>query len=91
MPVIALAQLNRGVERRGDDAVPKPSDLRESGSLEQDADMVILIHRPEVNNPDHEMSGEASLILAKHRGGQLTTVPIYNQLYKAKFSNEGHM
>ena len=53
--------------------------------------MVILIHRPEVNNPDHETSGEASLILAKHRGGQLTTVPIYNQLYKAKFSNEGHM
>lgn len=91
VPVIALAQLNRGVERRGDDAVPKPSDLRESGSLEQDADMVILIHRPEVNNPDHETSGEASLILAKHRGGQLTTVPIYNQLYKAKFSNEGHM
>lgn len=91
VPVIALAQLNRGVEKRGEDAAPKPSDLRESGSLEQDADMVILIHRPDINNPDHRSAGEANLILAKHRGGQLATAPVYNQLYKAKFANEGHM
>lgn len=91
VPVIALAQLNRGVERRGDDAAPRPSDLRESGSLEQDADMVILIHRPDVNDPDHASSGEASLILAKHRGGRLTTATVYNQLRYGKFSNEGHL
>ncbi|MFS0140271.1 replicative DNA helicase [Corynebacterium striatum] len=85
IPVIALAQLNRGVEKRGDDAAPKPSDLRESGSLEQDADQIILIHRPDVNNPEHAKAGEADLILAKHRGGPLVTATVANQLRYAKF------
>lgn len=87
VPVIALAQLNRGVERRGEDAAPRPSDLRESGSLEQDADMVLLIHRPDVNNQEHEKSGEVDLILAKHRGGKLTTTTVANQLHYAKFTD----
>ena len=47
------------------------SDLRESGSIEQDADMVILLHREDMYNPDSERVGEADMIIAKHRGGQL--------------------
>ncbi|KAB3519210.1 replicative DNA helicase [Corynebacterium sp. zg254] len=87
VPVIAISQLNRGVENRGDDALPRVSDLRESGSLEQDADMVMLIHRPDSQNRDHERAGEADIILAKHRGGPIGTVTVAHQLQFSKFSD----
>ena len=87
VPVIAISQLNRGVESRGDDALPRISDLRESGSLEQDADMVMLINRPDATNRDHERAGEADIILAKHRGGPIGTVTVAHQLQYSKFSD----
>lgn len=87
VPIVAIAQLNRGVEMRGEDALPKASDLRESGSLEQDADIVLLIHRPDVSNRDHERAGEADLIIGKHRGGSVGTVTVAHQLHYSKFSN----
>lgn len=87
VPVVAISQLNRGVESRGDDALPRVSDLRESGSLEQDADMVMLINRPDSSNRDHERAGEADIILAKHRGGPIGTVTVAHQLQYSKFAD----
>ena len=87
VPVIAVAQLNRGVEMRGEDALPKASDLRESGSLEQDADIILLIHRPDSQNPDHARAGEADLIVAKHRGGSTGTINLAHQLHMSRFAN----
>src|SRR4029453_14062064 len=68
VPIIALSQLNRGPEQRSDKR-PMLSDLRESGSLEQDADMVILLHREDVYEKESARPGEADLIVAKHRNG----------------------
>ena len=65
VPVIAISQLNRGPEQRTDKR-PQMSDLRESGSIEQDADVVILLHR---DRSDPEREGEADVIVAKHRNG----------------------
>ena len=87
IPVIAISQFNREVEKRGDDARPKPSDLRESGSLEQDADLILLIHRPESQNKDHERAGEADIIVAKNRGGETGTVTVASQMHYSRFSN----
>ncbi len=67
VPVMALAQLNRGVELR-EDKRPKLADLRESGAIEQDADIVMFLHRPEMYNPE-DHPGEAEVIVAKHRNG----------------------
>ena len=67
VPVIALAQLNRGVELR-EDKRPRLADLRESGAIEQDADMVMFLHRPEVYKQG-DRPGEAELVIAKHRSG----------------------
>lgn len=86
VPVVAISQLNRGVEQRGEDAEPRVSDLRESGSLEQDADMVMLINRPDSSNRDHARAGEADIILAKHRGGPIGKVTVAHQLQYSKFS-----
>ncbi|WP_226358751.1 replicative DNA helicase [Pseudonocardia sp. ICBG601] len=86
VPVIALSQLNRGPEQRIDKR-PLLSDLRESGALEQDADIVILLHRPEVYDSDSDRAGEADLILAKHRGGPTITVTVAQQLHYSRFAD----
>ncbi len=79
IPIIALSQLSRAVEVRGGDKKPMLSDLRESGSIEQDADMVLFLYRPEYYgiNADEEgnsVQGVAEVIIAKHRNGSLDTV-----------------
>ena len=79
VPVIALSQLSRNVENRGGEKRPQLSDLRESGSIEQDADMVMFLYRPEYYKLTQTESGEttdglAEVIIAKHRNGSLDTV-----------------
>jgi replicative DNA helicase len=86
VPVIAISQLNRGPEQRTDKK-PMLSDLRESGSLEQDADMVILLNRPDAFERDDPRGGEADLILAKHRNGPTKTVTVAHQLHLSRFTN----
>jgi replicative DNA helicase len=86
VPVVAISQLNRGPEQRTDKR-PMLADLRESGSLEQDADMVILIHRPDAWERDDPRAGEADLILAKHRAGPTTTVTVAHQLHYSRFAD----
>lgn len=85
IPVIAVAQLNRGPESRTDKK-PMIADLRESGSLEQDADVIMLLHRPEYYNED-DRPGEADIIVAKHRNGQTATIPVAFQGHLARFAN----
>lgn len=75
VPVIALSQLNRGPEQRADKK-PALSDLRESGSLEQDADMVMLLHRESAYEADSARAGLADIIIAKHRNGPTKTVEV---------------
>ena len=71
--LIALAQLNRGPDSRPDKR-PKISDLRESGSMEQDADMILFVYRDEYYNPSSEDAGIAEVIVGKNRHGSLTTL-----------------
>lgn len=85
IPVIAISQLNRNPEKR-DDKKPSVSDLRESGSLEQDADVIILVHRDDYyNKDDSERAGEADLIVAKHRNGPTRTVVAAFQGHYSRF------
>jgi len=84
VPVIAISQLNRGPEQRTDKK-PAMSDLRESGSIEQDADMVILLHREAAYEKDSPREGEADLIVAKHRNGPTDTVTVAAQLHLSRF------
>jgi replicative DNA helicase len=84
VPVVTISQLNRGPEQRTDKK-PMLADLRESGSLEQDADMVMLIHRPDAWERDDPRAGEADLILAKHRNGPTVTVTVAHQLHYSRF------
>jgi replicative DNA helicase len=84
VPVVTISQLNRGPEQRTDKK-PMLADLRESGSLEQDADMVMLIHRPDAWERDDPRAGEADLILAKHRNGPTATVTVAHQLHYSRF------
>jgi replicative DNA helicase len=89
VPVVAISQLNRGPEQRTDKK-PMVSDLRESGSLEQDADMVILLHRPDAFDRDDPRGGEADLILGKHRNGPTKTITVAHQLHLSRFTNMAH-
>ncbi|MCO1660313.1 replicative DNA helicase [Pseudonocardia humida] len=89
VPVVAISQLNRGPEQRTDKR-PMLSDLRESGSIEQDADMVILLHRPDAFERDDPRAGEADLILAKHRNGPTNTITVAHQLHYSRFADLAH-
>ncbi len=84
VPLVAISQLNRGPEARTDKK-PQVADLRESGSLEQDADMVMLLYRPDSQEEAHERAGEADIILAKHRGGPIGTITVASQLNYSRF------
>lgn len=86
VPVIALSQLNRASEQRAD-KMPAISDLRESGSLEQDADMVILLHRESSYEKDNPRAGEADLILAKQRNGPTGTITVAFQGHYSRFQD----
>ncbi|MGW5333618.1 replicative DNA helicase [Streptomyces bauhiniae] len=85
-PVVVLAQLNRGPEQRIDKK-PLLSDLRESGSLEQDADLVILVHRDDAYDKESPRAGEADLIVAKHRNGPTATITVASQLHYSRFED----
>jgi replicative DNA helicase len=76
IPIIALSQLSRGVESR-DDQKPKLSDLRESGSIEQDADVVMFIYREDRAKRSEEKTGIADIIIAKHRNGPIGEIQLY--------------
>lgn len=94
VPVIALSQLNRGVEARtGENKRPVLSDLRESGSIEQDSDMVVLLHRPEyygimTDENGNSTKGRAEVIIAKNRGGAVRTLLMQFRAEITKFVDE---
>ncbi len=86
LPVVAISQLNRGPEQRTDKR-PMLADLRESGSLEQDADLVLLLNRPDAWERDDPRAGEADLIIAKHRAGPTSTITVAHQLHYSRFTD----
>lgn len=86
VPVIALSQLSRAVETRQDKR-PMLSDLRESGSLEQDADIVAFLYRDDYYNPDSQNKNITDLIIAKHRNGPIDTIRLFFHKQFTKFSN----
>jgi replicative DNA helicase len=84
VPVLAISQLSRAVEQR-DQRIPRLSDLRESGSIEQDADVVLFIYRKDKVNPDTEEKNVADVIIAKHRNGPIGNIQLYFDEQKASF------
>ena len=86
VPVIALSQLSRAVEQRPDHR-PMLSDLRESGAIEQDADIVMFLYRDDYYNQDSEKKDIAEVILAKHRGGSTGTIELLWMGNYTKFAN----
>lgn len=89
VPVVALSQLSRAVEARQNKR-PMLSDLRESGSIEQDADIVMFIYRDEYYNPESDKRGEAEIIIAKQRNGPVGTVDLLYQSSITRFLNKVH-
>jgi replicative DNA helicase len=86
VPVVAISQLNRSPEQRQDKR-PMLSDLRESGSLEQDSDVVMLIHREDAYDRESPRAGEADLIVAKHRNGPTGTITVGFQGHYSRFAD----
>jgi replicative DNA helicase len=84
VPVIAISQLNRSAEQRTDKK-PMLADLRESGSIEQDSDMVILLHREDAYEKESPRAGEADFIVAKHRNGPTATITVAFQGHYSRF------
>lgn len=84
VPVVAISQLNRGPEQRQDKR-PMISDLRESGSIEQDADIVMLLHREDAYERESPRAGEADFMIAKHRNGPTSTIPVAFQGHYSRF------
>ncbi|MYU23528.1 replicative DNA helicase [Streptomyces sp. SID8352] len=89
VPVVVLAQLNRGPEQRTDKK-PMVSDLRESGAIEQDADIVLLLHREDAYEKESARAGEADVIVGKHRGGPTATITVAAQLHYSRFVDMAH-
>ncbi|MFI3322242.1 MAG: replicative DNA helicase [Rikenellaceae bacterium] len=93
IPIIALSQLNRSVETRGGNKRPQLSDLRESGAIEQDADIVAFIHRPDYYGMTHDDNGvplapgTTEIIIAKHRSGPTDTINLKFRKEQARFTN----
>ena len=86
VPVIALSQLSRAVEQRPEHR-PMLSDLRESGAIEQDADVVMFLYRDDYYNPDTEKKGIAEVIIAKQRNGPIGTIELVWLPDYTKFAN----
>ena len=86
IPVMALSQLSRAVEKR-DDKHPMMADLRDSGSIEQDADIVMFLYRDDYYNKNSTRKGEADLIIAKNRSGQTTEEDGIPLMFNGAFSN----
>jgi replicative DNA helicase len=89
VPVVALSQLNRGPEQRTDKK-PMLADLRESGSIEQDADLVMLLHREDAYERESPRAGEADFIVAKHRNGPTATITVAFQGHYSRFVDMAH-
>ncbi len=86
IPVLAISQLSRAVEQRSPH-IPRLSDLRESGSLEQDADVVLFIFREDYYRPDTQRKNIADIIIAKHRNGPMGKIELYFDNRTVTFKN----